>query len=87
MMEAGTVHAGGRERLPRPPVRGRPGRSGGSRRVRVVALAGVLGLGPLTGVAGGSSPVMSRKATLFTMWTKTRPVRVESQVSGPCGSG
>jgi hypothetical protein len=44
MMEAGTVHAGGRENSPRPPVRCRPGRPG--RLAVLVTLALFLPLGP-----------------------------------------
>src|SRR5882724_7604547 len=55
MMEAGAMHAGGRERRPRPPVRGRAGhRCGGRRRARLAALAALVGLTPLTAV--GDAP-------------------------------
>jgi hypothetical protein len=50
MMEAGTVHSGGRELRLRPPVRWRPGHSSGGRRARVAVLAAVLGLAPVTAV-------------------------------------
>src|SRR5437660_187171 len=46
MMEAGTMHAGGRERSPRPPVGRLPGhRSGGRRRARLAVLAALAGAG------------------------------------------
>lgn len=37
----------------------------------------------MTGVFGGSSPVISRWSSLLMMWTKTRARRAISQVSMP----
>jgi len=53
MMEAGTVHAGGRERRPRPPVRGRADQPGGGRRARRAVLAALVGIVGLTPVRTG----------------------------------
>lgn len=54
MMEAGTVHTGGRGPTLRPPVRVAAGRLSGGHRARAAVLAGLLGLGSIT--AGYDSP-------------------------------
>ena len=53
MMEAGTVHVGGRDRRSRPPMRGRPGHSAGGRRVRLAVVPVIVALAPLAATGGG----------------------------------
>ena len=55
MMEAGTGHTGGRTRRVWPPVRRYRGRSCTPGRARLLFLAGVVGLMPVTAVGNGSA--------------------------------